>query len=177
MFFEDEEKTTAPSPLHVAARTACPPALFPLMIQVYRDQLLVVDTDGRNPLQIACSDPVSNRSADVKSKIEFLLQENTRATQNADHQGRTAFYIALASGIAWNEGARELFELAPHKLSTVDPPTGLPPFLLAVTGASNRLEQVRMIANGEIACEENSLATIFTLLKAYPSCLQDVAKS
>jgi hypothetical protein len=75
MFFEEEGETTAPSPLHVAARTACPPALFPLMIQVYRDQLLIVDDDGRNPLQLACSDPVSNRSTDVKSKIEFLLYE------------------------------------------------------------------------------------------------------
>jgi hypothetical protein len=176
MFFEEEGETTAPSPLHVAARTACPPALFPLMIQVYRDQLLIVDDDGRNPLQLACSDPVSNRSTDVKSKIEFLLQEDPRGAHNEDHQGRTAFYIALESGIAWNEGVKGLFELGPHTLSKKDPHTGMPPFLLAVTGASNRLEQARKMAMGEIACEEKSLETIFTLLKAYPACLQDVAK-
>uniref|UniRef100_A0A7S3P591 Uncharacterized protein n=1 Tax=Amphora coffeiformis TaxID=265554 RepID=A0A7S3P591_9STRA len=175
MFFQPQEKDdSAPSPLHAAADSICPPALFPLLIQVYRDQLRVADETGRNPLHIACSDPVSNRSTDLRTKIQNLLKEDADAAQQMDKQGRTAFMIALEAGIAWNEGLKELFELTPYSSSVPDPVTWLPPFLLAATGASHRMKKAQerkramMLRN----CSEKSLETVFRLLNANPSCIE-----
>lgn len=49
LFFQpSEDEDASPSPLHAAAQTSCPPALFPLMIKVYRDQLCVCDAQGKS---------------------------------------------------------------------------------------------------------------------------------
>lgn len=174
MFFQPSEDESAPSPLHAAAQSPCPPALFPLLIQVYRDQLRAVDETGRNPLQIACSDPVSNRSIDMRTKIQNLLKEDSGAALALDHEGRTAFFIALQAGIAWKEGLKELFELTPHEITAKDSVTRLPPFLLAACGAANRMNRVKAQNRKEmlIGCSEKSLGTIFGLLKTNPSSLE-----
>lgn len=174
LFFQPFDSDEYPSPLHAAARSSCPPSLFPLLIQVYRDQLRVKDSSGRNPLQIACSDPISNRSTDTRTKIQFLLQEDPGAAQEVDNYGRTAFFIALQAGITWKEGLRELFDLSPYDIATQDPMTRLPPFLLAATGASHRLKRAEEHGRQEFLfrCQEKSLTTIFQLLKANPTCLE-----
>lgn len=178
LFFQPTTDDPAPCPLHVAAQSPCPPALFPLLIQVYNDKLHVLDNRGRNPLQIACCDPVSNRSTDLRAKIQNLLKQQDGGVSNMarhlDHDGRNAFLIALAAGVAWNEGLRELFDLMPQDLSTIDPVTRLPPFLLAAVGSSHRLAkaQAQKRADMLLSCSEKSLATIFQLLKMNPSCLE-----
>lgn len=171
----DSSNTDAfPSPLHAAAQTPCPPALFPLMIQVYRNQLDVCDARGRNPLMIACSNAVSNRSIDLRTKVQQLLKADPKAAHVQDKTGRTAFVIAVGGGIAWNEGLKELFELQPPDLCLPDAVTRLPPFLLAATGASHRMAHARHFQRRDmmVTCSEKSLATIFELLKANPSCLE-----
>jgi len=175
MFFQpQEDNESVPSPLHAAADSICPPALFPLLIQVYRDQLRVADETGRNPLQIACSDPVSNRSTDLRTKIQNILKEDAGSAHHVDNQGRTAFMIAMEAGIAWNEGLKELFELTPYSGTLTDPVTGLPPFLLVATGASHRMEKVQQRKRAVMLenCSEKSLETIFRLLKSNPSCIE-----
>ena len=133
-----------------------------------------MDETGRNPLQIACSDPVSNRSTDLRTKIQNLLKEDAGAAHYRDNHGRTAFLIALEAGIAWNEGLKELLELNPYSSTAPDPVTRLPPFLLAATGASHRIMKVQernrtvMLSN----CSEKSLETIFRLLSSNPSCIE-----
>lgn len=171
---EDEPPESLLSPLHVAASSVCPPALFPLLIQVYRDQLRVVDGKGRNPLQIACSDPVANRSTDLRTKIQNLIKEDADAAQQTDKEGRTAFLIALEAGIAWKEGLKDLFDLSPNKITSPDPVSRLPPFLLAATGASRRLSKVQVYQRREMLmnCSERSLDTLFRLLKLNPSCIE-----
>lgn len=173
LFFQPSAEDPAPSPLHVAAQSACPPALFPLLIQVYKDQLHVLDARGRKPLQIACSDPVSNRSTDLRTKIHYLLKEDATAAQHLDHSGRKAFEIALHAGIAWNEGLQELFDLPPIDILRSDALTCLPPFLLAAVGAARRLDKVHALSHQDmlLSCSEKSLTTIFQLIKANPSCL------
>ena len=174
LFFEPSEHDPSPSPLHVAAKSSCPPGLFPLLIQVYCDQLRAKDTKGRNALQIACSDPVSNRTTDLRTKIHYLLREDAGAALELDREGRTAFFIALEAGVAWNEGLEQLFDFTPHDITTADSLTRLPPFLLAAVGAAHRLKVTHARKRREMImnCSEKSLATIFKLLTANPSCIE-----
>jgi hypothetical protein len=150
---------TIVSPLHVACKCPCPPNLFPFMVKVYKDDIKKPDRHGRLPLSIACSDPVSNRSTDILTKIQMILPEYSAAAAHIpamvvvendidddddelydDEYCRTPFLTAVASGVAWGEGLEDLFMLDPRVLSRQDPATKLFPFQLAATGSLYRQE-------------------------------------
>jgi hypothetical protein len=215
---EIHSHTTAVSPLHVACKCPCPPSLFPFMVKVYKDDIKKADRHGRLPLGIACSDPVSNRYTDILTKIQMLLPEYPAAAAHIpataiaendnnydDHElnngecCRTPFLTALAWGVAWNEGLKDLFLLDPRCLSRQDPYTKLYPFQLAATGSLYRQEQWKKhqrtawrikLQHQHAAADESgsslgkdgdededggttaSLSTIFTLLRSDPMRVQ-----
>ena len=103
---EDTGKTVSRfRPLHLAAAFASPPCLFPLVVNVYREELSEKNKDGRLPLSIACDCPIANRSCDVLTKIQILLREYPDAARVIDVNRNTfPIFIALSSGILWNDG-------------------------------------------------------------------------
>lgn len=165
-------------PLHTATQCpSCPPSLFPHLLQVYKEQVLVQDEDGRLPLAVACLDPISNRSVGGLTKVNLLLAEHPAAAEVPDYSGRLPVFIALESGLVWEEGIDRLIALAPKSLVLRDPVTRLPAFLLAATGSERRVrrfvEDKSSSADHEsYAGDARSLSTIFSLLRADPAQLQ-----
>jgi hypothetical protein len=155
-------------PLHTAASLCTPSSLFPFMIEVYRDQLSVEETDGSTPLAIACESPGPNRSFDVLTKIQYLLKgDPTQAKQeDSSSDDRLPLHIALDAGIFWNEGVENLIQAFPSSLSTRDPVCGLFPFALAATGQSTTPKNL-----SNDASFDNRLTTIYNILREDPSLL------
>jgi len=162
-----DEHNSSPSVLHIASSCHCPPAFFPLLVNVYRDEIEKKDTQGRLPLTIACADPSANRSTDVHTKIQMLVAEHPNAAHVPDNDGRRPIYVALASGVAWEEGLEDLFNLDPKCLADHDPMTRLCPFMLAAVGAGNRLRR----ADGAWTRQDEakSLATVYSMLRVDPA--------
>jgi hypothetical protein len=160
-------------PLHVAAQSPCPPGVVPLLISVYRNELMVKDEDGRLPLHIAATNATTNRSYDVQSKISMLLAEYPEAASMADASGRLPIYIALESGIAWEEGIQDLFALEPEVIGNCDCVTSLYPFLLGAVGAGRRRPVTADTAETHECHQfDHSLSTVYTLLRADPAIVQ-----
>jgi hypothetical protein len=156
-------------PLHIAASRPCPPCLFPLMVEVYKEQLSTEDIHGRLPLTIACTSPSANRSCDVLTKIELLLREYSPAAKYSNSSPvRYPLHIALASGIIWNEGIHMLLQAFPVALSIRDPVTGLFPFALAA------MQENKSSVSPENTKEtvDEDLTTIYCVLRADPSVLK-----
>lgn len=159
------------TPIHLAAAHPSPPCLFPLMIQVYKQQLQERDTNGQLALAIACESPTANRSFDVLTKIQLLLREYPEAARMLDPKhGQYPLLIALASGILWNDGVESLIQACPMTLSIRDSSTGLFPFALA---ALPKTKTKREIMDGDsMVMECLELDTIYNTLRADPSVLK-----
>jgi len=163
-------------PLHLAAAHPSPPCLFPLIIQVYKDDLNETDSHGRHALAIACDSPVANRSCDVLTKIQLLLRECPSGPCRIDPQsGRYPLFIALSSGILWNDGIESLIQAFPVSLSMRDPQTKLFPFALAalMKTEAQRKKMTPSSATGlslSASCLE--LGTVYNTLRADPSVLK-----
>lgn len=161
--------------LHIAARYPCPPALFPLILNVYKTHIGIQDENGQTVLAAACSDPVGNRHCDVLTKIELVLGEQSGVASASvpDSSGRVPFLIAVAAGIAWEEGVQRLFDFDSSVLTKKDPVSGLYAFMLAGAGSKQRYRPTRSGATGwfvedTINEDARSLTTIYNLLRADP---------
>jgi ankyrin repeat protein len=156
-------------PLHLAAAHTSPPCLFPLMIQVYKEELKQRDIHGRLALSVACKFPLANRSCDVLTKIQMLLREYPAAAKIPDPKlGQYPLFIALSSGILWNDGIQSLIQAFPMALSFRDPQMGLFPFGLAAIPRLGPVDQRTM--NCCSTCLE--LDTVYNTLRADPSVLR-----
>jgi len=158
-------------PIHLAVTQPSPPCLFPLILQVYKEQLKERDSYGRFALAIACESPLANRSFDVLTKIQLLLREYPAAASFVDSQsGQLPLSIALASGVLWNDGIKSLIQAFPMALSIRDTTTRLFPFALAALPKKTTKRGI-MDCDSDIAvCLE--LDTIFNTLRADPSVLK-----
>lgn len=153
---------TTTLPLHIVARCPSPPGLFPFMTNIFRDEMKEKDEHGRLPLAVACCHPVANRASDAQTKIEMLSRVYPLAIFDRDMQGRLPLFLALDSGVEWEEGVNALVEKHPRSIAMRDPVTGLFPFMLAAASSSRTNEQD----------ETKSLSTIFQLLQKDPTVLR-----
>lgn len=155
-------------PLHLAAAHPSPPCLFPLMIQVYKEELKEKDIHGRLALAIACESPFANRSCDVLTKIQLLLREYPASAKIPDPQfNQYPLFIALSSGIMWNDGVESLIQAFPAALSFRDPKTRLFPFALAALPQATTEDERTSDRN---TCLE--LDTVYNTLRENPSVLR-----
>lgn len=161
---EDDEPCQF-EPMHIAAAYPSPPSLFPLMVQVYHHDINKVNKLGQTPLSIACSSPLANRSCDVLTKIQLLLQEGPLAASFVDPQGRYPLHRALCSEIMWDGGVKALIQACPQALFSPDPTTGLLPFLLAGVNFSHSTEKSE-------ERELLKLETVYNTLRIDPSTLR-----
>jgi hypothetical protein len=166
-------------PLHTATRCEmCPPLMYPLFLQVHKDETPKQDELGRTPLAVACLDPVGNRSVGALSKVHLLLAAYPEAASVEDYFGRIPLHTALESGLRWEEGIDCLVSVSPQYLQLIDPVTRLPPFLLAATASrtsprTNEGYESRICRNEG---ETQYLSTVFSLLRADPSQLTHLLK-
>lgn len=174
-YFADNNTSTFLPPLHSATECPfCPASLFALFLRVYHEQLLTKDLFGRIPLMLACSDPVSNRSCGILTKVHLLLSESPESVQVFDATGRLPIFCALESGLTWEEGIDRLLLSSPKTLLLSDPVTRLTPFLLAATGTLKRDKRFAetavcsSFADGQ-STDIITLSTIYSLLRADPS--------
>jgi hypothetical protein len=159
------------TPIHLAAAHPSPPCLFPLMIQVYKQQLQERDSNGQLALAIACESPTANRSFDVLTKIQLLLREYPEAASMIDPKHRQyPLLIALASGVLWNDGIESLIQASPMTLSIRDSSTGLFPFALAALPKTKTKQEIMDAESTVMECLE--LDTIYNTLRADPSVLK-----
>lgn len=196
---DDKIRTTATHttyrPVHVAAQCACPPDSFSLIVECYRNQLGDRDEKLRVPLAVACSQRVANRSRaspvlreddnehQRRTKVQILLSEYLPAVNMRNADGRIPLFIALASGMTWDEGVSALFAHTPKASSLRDEVTGLLPFALAAAAAAAKKDASPAVAapaddDGSISRdnspnddgEENAscVSTIYQLLRADP---------
>lgn len=155
----------------------CPISLYPLIMKVYKQQLMQKDAEGRLPLGVACLHPLSNRSSGVRTKIQLLLLECPEAASVPDSQQRLPLSIALESGVDIDEGLSELISAFPKSLHSFDAATKFAPFLLAAVGAQNRTRHHADNSFCEPPIRESStddnriLSTIYTILRGEPSQL------
>lgn len=162
--------------LHIAARYPCPPALFPLFLNVYKDRIGAQDDEsGQTVLAAACSDPAGNRLCDVTTKIDLILGQKSGALSASvpDKSGRVPFFTAVAHGITWEEGVQKLFDFDSSVLSMKDPVSGLYPFMLAGAGSNQRYRPTksgvtRWLVEDASQEDARSLSTIYNLLRADP---------
>jgi hypothetical protein len=123
---------------------------------------------------LACSDPVSNRSCGILTKVHLLLSESPESVQVFDATGRLPIFCALESGLTWEEGIDRLLLSSPKTLLLSDPVTRLTPFLLAATGTLKRDKRFAetavcsSFADGQ-STDIITLSTIYSLLRADPS--------
>ena len=164
---EKEEEGFFETLLHVACESPCPVGLFPLLVQIFRQDVLIKDTDGRLPLHRACSNAISNRSSDVSSKVQLLLQVSKESASSRDVEGRTPFHVALEAGISWDEGLCELVQSNPSLLNGRDPRTNLDPVLLAATAENGVTTDKPLYVSTEGI--KNPLDTVYKLLRMDPS--------
>ena len=167
---EGRQKSTRSffQPLHLAAAHISPPCLYPLMIQVYNEELEERDVHGRLALAIACEHPLANRSCDVLTKIQLLLREYPASARTPDPKfGQYPLSIALSSGIMWNDGIQSLIQAFPAALSFRDPKLGLFPFALAAIPTAPTVEMTNSCCS---PCIE--LDTVYNTLRADPSVLR-----
>ena len=169
-----EEHDSLSSVLHLASSCPCPPAFFPLLINVYHDDIQKKDAKGRLPLTIACADPIANRSTDVHTKIQMLLAEHPEAAHVLSSDGRRPIYVALESGVAWEEGIEDLFNSDPKCLADRDSVTGLYPFMLAAVGVGNRTRQAGAAWTNHD--EARSLTTLYNVLLVDPARVRPCGK-
>jgi hypothetical protein len=166
-------------PLHSATRCElCPPLMYPLFLQVYKDEIPQKDELGRTPLAVACLDPVGNRSVGALTKVQLLLAAYPEAASVEDFFGRIPLHTALESGLRLEEGIDCLVSVSPQYLQLIDPVTHLPPFLLAATASrttpiANEGHENKICGN---EVEMQSLSTVFSLLRADPSQLTHLLK-
>lgn len=151
-------------PLHVASGCPCPPGLFGLLTEVYRDDVRVKNCEGNLPLFIACSDVEANRSIDVGSRIQALTSAYPDGVLETDSFGRSPLCIACGSGVSWEEGISTLIAAAPRSISTPDPVSGLYPFMLAASCAG------RTMCSTVSSCDTEELASLSTI---YQTVLAD----
>jgi hypothetical protein len=176
----DGTENTSSQFLELHAATLCPNcpiSLYPLVLKIYRYQVMEKDAGGRLPLEIACLNSLNNRSSGILTKIQLLLLESSRAASVPDMQQRLPLSIALESGIVVDEGISELISAFPKGLQMFDPVTKFAPFLLAAVGIKKRefhychtnlCEQ----SEGENQRDEiRTLSTIYTILREEPSQL------
>lgn len=156
-------------PLHMAAAHASPPCLYPLMIQVYKEDLKVRDIHGRLALSIACENPLANRSCDVLTKIQLLLREYPASARIPDPKsGQYPLFLALSSGVLWNDGVYSLIHAFPVALSFRDPKLGLYAFAVAALSKPRIVQHESTGSRG--MCLE--LDTVYNTLRADPSVLR-----
>lgn len=169
-----KETTSTFQPLHLAAAHPSPPSLFPLMIQVYRHQLREADSQGRHALAIACDSPLANRSCDVLTKIQLLLREHPQGACVIDLQsGQYPLFIALSSGVMWDDGVESLIQAFPASLRVRDPRTDLFPFAVAAQSRIDQRNQAKHMAP-EVPSSSPCLEVdiIYNTLRAEPSVLR-----
>ncbi|CAJ1889110.1 unnamed protein product [Cylindrotheca closterium] len=164
-------------PLHIAAQKVTPTGLFPFLVQVYEDQLLIEDENGHTPLTIACQNPEANRSIDVHTKIGFLLNANPEQAKHPvpNSNGKFHLHYALEAGIGWKEGLEALIRINPFALSERDPSAGLYPFALAAVAATNHCNYGDAPEGKQANSREmmdHHLTTIYDLLRSDPSLLR-----
>lgn len=152
-------------PLHLASPHPSPPCLFPLLIQVYGNQLKERDKNQRLPLAIACEYPEANRSYDVFTKVELILREFPAAASSFDQYSRRyPLHSALHSGILWNEGVEALIQAYPSALCVRDEATMLFPFMLAAAAGKQ--------CNGKLDADRLAIDTVYNVLRSDPSVLR-----
>lgn len=157
-------------PLHIAACRCTPPGLFSFMIEIYKYQLSVEDSNGVTPLLLTCQSPSANRSPDLLTKIQLILRENPSQAMQKDFtsHGRYPIHVGLDSGISLYEGVETLIRIFPSSLAVRDPESGLFPFALAATP---RKSSKNPLSNNEDVMNHN-LTTIYWLLREDPSVIK-----
>ncbi|GAX09844.1 hypothetical protein FisN_11Lh178 [Fistulifera solaris] len=92
--------------------------------------------------------------------IEIILNANQGGASASagipDSKGRLPLHVALESQKTWKEGVKQLVEVYPEGVSTVDPTTSLYPFMLAAKGVGG------------------DLTTIYEICRLNPSLILDV---
>lgn len=158
-------------PLHLAAAHPTPPCLFPLMLQVYKEQIAERDDQGRLALSIACEFPLANRSCDVLTKIQMMLREAPDLARIADpNSGQYPLLLAVSAGILWSDGVESLIQAFPVALTFRDPVTKLFPFALAALPKSTTIPESAITPHRDKTCLE--VDTIYNTLRSDPSVLR-----
>jgi ankyrin repeat protein len=149
------------SPLHaIASGVAFIPHIFWTMgLEFERDNLCTYNDDGMLPLHVAVSTlPLNDDSSRYISfaKVEIMIT-SLEAPRMPTSAGRLALHLAVESKQD-QYVIDTLRRLNPNALSTIDPVTMLPTFMLAAVD------------------ENNSLDNVYSLLREYPSIVQTMTR-
>jgi hypothetical protein len=99
----------------------------------------------------------------------MLLAECPEAARIVDASGRLPIYIALESGITWDEGIQALFALEPKVIRNRDCVTSLYPFMLGAVGDGRWRPAMTDVPEAREDQLDRSLSTIYALFRADPA--------
>lgn len=101
--------------------------------------------------------------------LKVILNSYPMAAYQRNHRGYLPFHLAIKACMAWEDGVKDVFMVAPEALRTREPNTGLYPFMLAAS--VNSVKKIDVI-NDERSSEKqeinNSLDGVFSLLRRAP---------
>ena len=96
--------------------------------------------EAREGGQEAATVPKQDKRRGTKKLIDWLLEVHPKACSMPDSDGRLPIHLAAESGKEWENGVQSLALAFPSGVSTVDPVSGLYPFMIAATGAMSDLD-------------------------------------
>jgi ankyrin repeat protein len=155
------------SPLHAIASGVAflPQTFWTIGLEFERDNLCTYNDDGMLPLHVAVSTaPVNGESSRYVSGVkqyailmEEIMLSSFEAPRMPTSAGRLALHLAVESKHD-QYVIDTLRRLNPNALSTIDPITLMPPFMLAAVD------------------ENNSLDLVYSLLREEPSIVQTMTR-
>lgn len=187
-----------PFPLiHATAAVDCPRPVVNIAAKLNPDLINKTDCKGYTPIALAAKAPIFKEhdlsdngyciedkihgddvpalAADIPqqqrqtSVIKILLDASADASHPHTFTGRIPLNLAIVSGKTWFEGVYSLLEAYPEGLMSVDPPTGLYPFMLSATVGVDDNEEDMKVTNTKRM--EADITTIFCLLRIRPESL------
>jgi len=108
--------------------------------------------------------------------LKVILESYPMAAYQRDHFGYLPFHLAIKAGMAWEDGLKDVFMVAPEALRAREPNTGLYPFMLAAS--VNSATTIDVIDDDSSIEEEmekqeinDSLDGVFSLLRCAPDLI------
>lgn len=102
------------------------------------------------------------------SMLRVILNAYPMATNQRDHNGCLPFHLAIKAGMAWDDGMKDVFMVAPEALRVLEPNTGLYPFMLAASINSAPPIDISNARTSNNMETNNSLDEVFSLLRCAP---------
>jgi hypothetical protein len=170
--------------LHVIAANDCPSGLMSLALKLYPEEFLQLNEEGQSVLDSAIAQsrrPPSTTSFVVDESlcvVDILLRhDKDKAAQRYGGGGGLLYKIcsancchsrpplirAILAGKGWSHGVGSLLEAEADIATHIDEGTGLYPFMMAATIATD--------ASGTPAPPEMSIGTSFELLRQTPELI------